>query len=187
MATPGECRLSSSASSASSRRTSSWRQSSPASDPSASPPFSIDQLSILARRASSSSINISVLTHPFQNPQIPDEQERQQRIYDGARQVTNGVVTTTQLALNDCSIGLHRVFDHIQRKVPQIVDEKKQLRTLREQVDTADEDIADARKVVAEIERIDSFHNISNMIKSSLTILRDAKQQQQKSKRVVGL
>ena len=86
---------------------------------------------------------------------------------------------TTQLALNDCSYGLYRVFDHIQRKVPQIVDEKKRLRTTQEQVDTATEDIVDARKVVAEVEHLESFNSISDMIKSSLTIAKNAKERKQ--------
>ncbi|KAI9490065.1 hypothetical protein BDB00DRAFT_875650 [Zychaea mexicana] len=186
MTTSSESRLSSSSTSISSsssrqqqQQRNSWRQNSPSSEPSASPPFSIDQLSIFARRASSSSITISALTQSFQNQRVPDEQERKQRMHDAAHQVTTGVVTTTQLALNDCSVGLYRVFDHIQRKIPQIVDEKKCLRVTREQVDTATEDIVDVRKVVAEVERIESFNNISDMIKSSLTIVKVAKQRQQ--------
>ncbi|KAI9256633.1 hypothetical protein BDA99DRAFT_516942 [Phascolomyces articulosus] len=187
MTTPTESKVSSSSVSISSstssqrrqQRHNSWRQSSTSSDPSASPPFSIDHLSILARRASSSNITISALTHPFQNQRLPDEHERQKRTHEAAQQVTTGIEKTTQLALNDCSLGLYRVFDHIQRKVPQIVDEKKQLRTIREQVDTGTEDIVDVRKVVAEVERIESFNNISDMIKSSIAIIKDAKERKQ--------
>ena len=89
--TPSESMVSSSASISSltssqqrQQRHTSWSQQSATTESSASPPFSIDQLSILARRASSSSLTISALTQPFQNQRLPDEQERHKRLHDAA-------------------------------------------------------------------------------------------------------
>ena len=103
MITPSESMESSSSTSISSlapsqrqQRHTSLRQQTTSIDPSASPPFSIDQLSILARRASSSSITISALTQPFQYQRLPDEQERQKKIYDAARK---GIIYTVVFLL----------------------------------------------------------------------------------------
>lgn len=76
------------------------------------------------------------------------------------------------MSLNDCSLGFYRISDHIHRKVPRIVDTKKKLRQSSQKVQVAILDIEDVRKNVCDIERIESFYNITKMIEKSLDILR---------------
>jgi hypothetical protein len=82
------------------------------------------------------------------------------------------------LSLNDSSLGFYRIFDHIHRKVPKIVETRKRLESMDKRIDTANSDIEDVRKQVHEIERIETFCNIADMIKQSLEIL-DLKKSQQ--------
>lgn len=75
------------------------------------------------------------------------------------------------LSLNNSSLGLYTVSDHIYRKVPRLIEMKKKIQQISSQVETADLDIQDAQKSICDIERIDSFVNMSKMIKLSLEII----------------
>ncbi|KAI9322329.1 hypothetical protein BX666DRAFT_604527 [Dichotomocladium elegans] len=137
----------------------------------ASPSFAMDQLSSLARKAPS----LSALSAAVFNNQPLDEAERRQQIETSVQQATTGMITTAKLAFNDCSLGLYQVADHIQRKVPILVEDKKKLQGLRRCVTTADSDLEDARRMVGEIEQLESFHQISTMLRASLDIARSIK------------
>jgi hypothetical protein len=77
------------------------------------------------------------------------------------------------ISLNDYSIGLYRISDHIHRKVPRIVETKKLIREKSRKVDIAVSDIEDVRKNVADLERLESFYNINHMIQQSIRILKN--------------
>ncbi|KAL0077606.1 hypothetical protein F4703DRAFT_1797383 [Phycomyces blakesleeanus] len=139
---------------------------------------SFDQLSTYARRASSTSLSILnngavAILHPGLTTSLHslDPEEKEQRVQERVSKVTEGVVNTLKLALNDCSLGLYRVSDHIHRRVPRIVQEKNNLTALANDVDTANLDISDVRKTVGDMERIESFHSMAKMIKKSMDIL----------------
>ncbi|OAD02631.1 hypothetical protein MUCCIDRAFT_112023 [Mucor lusitanicus CBS 277.49] len=102
--------------------------------------LSFDQISLYARRASNSSISI-LTTH-----QSEQEEKRRKRQRDKVQQVVNGFTHILLLSLNDCSLGFYRISDHIHRKVPRIVDTKKQLQQSKAKVDIAISDIQDVRK-----------------------------------------
>lgn len=86
-----------------------------------------------------------------------------------------GIVRTSQLGLNDASLGLYRVYEHIQRKVPGIIADKHQLKETSVNVDTACSDIEDAGKLVADLEHLESFHRMASMIKTSISIIEKSK------------
>lgn len=94
---------------------------------------------------------------------------------DGFPSVTDKLVTTLNYACNDYTLGLYRVSEHIHRKTPHMVNSKKQLRHLKELVDTANADITDAHKMVEDMARIESFHRMGEMIKTSLNLVKEAK------------
>lgn len=79
------------------------------------------------------------------------------------------------MSLNDYSIGYYRISDHIHRKVPRIVELKKLIREKSKKVDIAVSDIEDVRKNVADLERLESFYNMNQMIQKSLSILKESK------------
>jgi cell division protein FtsL len=58
------------------------------------------------------------------------------------------------------------------------VETRKRLESMDKRIDTANSDIEDVRKQVHEIERIETFCNIADMIKQSLEILDLEKSQQ---------
>ncbi|KAI9014501.1 hypothetical protein CLU79DRAFT_721732 [Phycomyces nitens] len=152
-------------------------------DPPSSPwsQVSFDQLSTYARRASStiSILNngaVSILNPAATSLHSLDPEEKEQRVQDRVSKVSDGVVNTLKLAVNDCSLGLYRVSDHIHRRVPRIVQEKANLIALANDVDTANLDISDVRKTVADMERIESFNSMAKMVKQSMAILADKPQ-----------
>ncbi|KAJ8656193.1 hypothetical protein O0I10_008206 [Lichtheimia ornata] len=175
MATSEDSQVASSSTSLSSQKDSLHRpELSPSSSLNLFSSSSLDQLSSLARRTPGLNTLSAGAAAVLQYPPS-DESERKRRIHGSVQQVTTGIVLTAKLAFNDCSIGLYQVADHIQRKVPVIVEDKKRLRAMKSRVETADSDITDARKVVADMEQIQSFQRISEMLKTSLDIVKKAK------------
>lgn len=85
----------------------------------------------------------------------------------------HGIVQVLLISLNDYSVGFYRISDHIHRKVPRIVATKKLIQEKSQKVDIAISDIEDVRKNVAELERLESFYNMNQMIQASLKILQD--------------
>ncbi|KAI7864965.1 hypothetical protein BDF14DRAFT_1883808 [Spinellus fusiger] len=86
-----------------------------------------------------------------------------------------GLSKTLKLSLNDCSLGLYRVSDHIHRRVPRLVQDTSRLTTLGHDLETAILDIVDVRRVVGDMEPTQSFYHMSKMIKASLDIVRKSK------------
>lgn len=166
-----------------------------------SPTFSLDQLSVYARRASNSSINImsssatTFLQHAVSLHGETDDnmQAKNAKVYENAQTsksfwhnfllnvyphtweldiATHEFENTIKSSFNDASLGLHRVSEHIHRKVPQIAESKAGLRDIEQLVETANSDMLDARRVVEDLECIESFRSIAEMVKTSLTIVK---------------
>lgn len=74
--------------------------------------------------------------------------------------------------MNDCSIGFYRISEHIHRKVPRIVETKKELTKYSKLVDVATSDIEDVRKSICDIERIESFYNMTKMIEKTILLIK---------------
>ncbi|GAA5807046.1 hypothetical protein MFLAVUS_000396 [Mucor flavus] len=127
--------------------------------------LSFDQLSLYAKKASNSSLTLLASSSEHE-----DKKRRRQR--DKISQAIQGFSQVLYMSLNDCSLGFYRISDHIHRKVPRIVETKKKLRQSSQKVQVAILDIEDVRKNVCDIERIESFYNITKMIEKSLDILR---------------
>ncbi|KAI9598970.1 hypothetical protein BDF19DRAFT_419279 [Syncephalis fuscata] len=51
------------------------------------------------------------------------------------RQAGHALAHALKTSLNDTSIGLYRVCEHVQKRVPQIVQDKRNLRRLEERVE----------------------------------------------------
>ena len=113
--------------------------------------FSLDQLSLYSKKT-------------FGEQEEKKKRRQQERI----KQIAGGFNHILLLSLNDCSVGLYRVLDHIHRRIPKIVETKKKVRSSSQRVETAILDIEDVRKNVCELEQIESFFNISQMIEQSI-------------------
>ncbi|KAJ3109849.1 hypothetical protein HDU97_000079 [Phlyctochytrium planicorne] len=59
--------------------------------------------------------------------------------------------------LNESSVGLYRVQEHVFKKVPQLVTEQKELEAVATQVELASSDLAEAQELVAKMGRIKGF------------------------------
>ncbi|KAF8939349.1 hypothetical protein BGZ58_009965 [Dissophora ornata] len=71
-------------------------------------------------------------------------------------------------ALNDSSLVFYRVNEHIHKKVPQFVEEKKALVAIRKNVETANQDLEDARQTISGIQRITELGAIEALVKRAL-------------------
>ncbi|KAI8376159.1 uncharacterized protein BYT42DRAFT_605806 [Radiomyces spectabilis] len=150
--------------------------------PSGRSTMSFEQISDYARHASSSSLHLLNAGAAMFNPvsiansiHSLDEEERSSRLQERVRRVSTGMVRTLKLSLNDSSVGLHRVMEHIHRKVPQMMDNRAQLRQLGQTVQTSNADIEDARKIVNELDQMQAFVEMANMIHKSLDIVKNTK------------
>ncbi|KAF9133159.1 hypothetical protein BGX30_012401 [Mortierella sp. GBA39] len=71
-------------------------------------------------------------------------------------------------ALNDASLVFYRVNEHIHKKVPVLVQEKKALVSIRKDVETANQDMEDARQTISSMQRITEFSTIEALVQRSL-------------------
>ncbi|ORZ23498.1 hypothetical protein BCR42DRAFT_388065 [Absidia repens] len=90
--------------------------------------------------------------------------------------VQRGSLKTLQLSLNNSSQGLSQIYEHINRRVPQLVDQLQQLHALSERVATANADLVDDSEVVTSMEHIKSFVQMADMIQASLKLVSSQKQ-----------
>ncbi|CAG8499955.1 11542_t:CDS:2 [Ambispora leptoticha] len=77
----------------------------------------------------------------------------------------------TRHLLNDSSLGLYHMSEHIRKKVPQFVEEKKNLIALSNTLDLATANITDSRKIIENISNLKQFTNITNLLKNTLEII----------------
>ncbi|KAJ3219912.1 polysaccharide biosynthesis domain containing protein 1 [Dinochytrium kinnereticum] len=59
--------------------------------------------------------------------------------------------------LNESSVGLYRVQEHVFKKVPQLVSEQRDLEAICTQVELASSDLSEAQELVAKMGRITGF------------------------------
>ncbi|KAI8331291.1 hypothetical protein BD560DRAFT_415855 [Blakeslea trispora] len=116
--------------------------------------FSLDQLSLYSKKKT------------FGEQEEKKKRRQQERI----KQIARGFNQVLLLSLNDCSLGLYRVIDHVSRRVPKIIDARKKLQSSSQKVKAAILDIKDVRNNVCELEQIDSFFKISQMIEQSISL-----------------
>ncbi|CAI2165295.1 15135_t:CDS:2 [Funneliformis geosporum] len=82
---------------------------------------------------------------------------------------------------NDSSLGLFHMSEHIRKRVPQIVDEKKGLIGLTKEVEITIEDMKDSCETVESMPKIPCFNNINEMLKSTLAIVEAVKIKEKKT------
>ncbi|KAF9960377.1 hypothetical protein BGZ70_008624 [Mortierella alpina] len=71
-------------------------------------------------------------------------------------------------SLNDSSLVFYRVNEHIHKKVPLLVQEKKALVRIRKSVETANQDMEDARQTISSMQRISELSHIDDLVKRAL-------------------
>ncbi|CAG8613380.1 14946_t:CDS:2 [Racocetra fulgida] len=76
---------------------------------------------------------------------------------------------------NDSSLGLYHMSEHIRRRVPQIIEEKRGLINLEKDLEIAISDAKDSYTLVKSLQTISSFKNIGDLLKSTLDIVEAAK------------
>ncbi|KAK3808791.1 MAG: hypothetical protein J3Q66DRAFT_406076 [Benniella sp.] len=72
--------------------------------------------------------------------------------------------------LNDSSLVFYRMNEHIHKKVPQFVEEKKALASIRRNVEAANQDLEDARHTISGLQRITELGTIEELLKRSLAL-----------------
>ncbi|KAF8933729.1 hypothetical protein BGZ47_010744 [Haplosporangium gracile] len=85
-----------------------------------------------------------------------------------ARKMSIHMSETITGAFNDSSLVFYRVNEHIHKKVPVFVQEKKALMSIRKYVETANQDLEDARQTISNIQRIVEFSAIEALVHRSL-------------------
>ncbi|KAG0206373.1 hypothetical protein BGX33_007458, partial [Mortierella sp. NVP41] len=85
-----------------------------------------------------------------------------------ARKMSIHMSETIAGALNDSSLVFYRVNEHVHKKVPVLVQEKKALVNIRKDVETANQDMEDARQTISSLQRITEFGTIEALVKRSL-------------------
>ncbi|KAJ3141421.1 hypothetical protein HK101_003404 [Irineochytrium annulatum] len=73
------------------------------------------------------------------------------------RTAANDISDALVYLLNESSVGLYRVQEHVFKKVPLLVAEKMDLAAVEEQVALASSDLAEAQDLVAKMGRIQGF------------------------------
>ncbi|CAG8803289.1 20993_t:CDS:2, partial [Racocetra persica] len=76
---------------------------------------------------------------------------------------------------NDSSLGLYHMSEHIRRRIPQIIEEKRGLINLEKDLEIAISDAKDSYTLVKSLQTISSFKNIGDLLKSTLDIVEAAK------------
>ncbi|KAF9111990.1 hypothetical protein BGX27_004171 [Mortierella sp. AM989] len=90
-------------------------------------------------------------------------------IQNKARKMSLHMSDAITSTLNDSSLVLYRVNEHIHKKVPQLVEEKKALVAICRDVETANQDLEDARQTISGMERITELGTIEELLKRALT------------------
>ncbi|KAH7042480.1 hypothetical protein BKA57DRAFT_508722 [Linnemannia elongata] len=85
-----------------------------------------------------------------------------------ARKMSIHMSETITGALNDTSLVFYRVNEHVHKKVPILVQEKKALVSIRKDVETANQDMEDARQTISSMQRITEFSAIEALVERSL-------------------
>ncbi|KAG0199131.1 hypothetical protein BGX28_007540 [Mortierella sp. GBA30] len=85
-----------------------------------------------------------------------------------ARRMSVHLAESITNVLNDSSLVFYRVNEHIHKKVPLLVREKKALVEIRKNVETANQDMEDARQTISSMQRITELGDIEELLKRAL-------------------
>ncbi|KFH65766.1 hypothetical protein MVEG_07870 [Podila verticillata NRRL 6337] len=85
-----------------------------------------------------------------------------------SRRMSIHMSETINGVLNDSSLVFYRVNEHIHKKVPILVQEKKALANIRKNVETANQDMEDARQTISSMQRIAELGRIEELVNRSL-------------------
>ncbi|KAJ3295353.1 hypothetical protein HK104_002770 [Borealophlyctis nickersoniae] len=66
--------------------------------------------------------------------------------------------------VNESSLGMYRIQEHVHKKVPQLVADKRDIRTLSSQLTRASSNLHDAHDIVQGMNRIDSFSRCTDYL-----------------------
>ncbi|KAF9924202.1 hypothetical protein FBU30_005797 [Linnemannia zychae] len=85
-----------------------------------------------------------------------------------ARKLSLHMSETITGSLNDSSLVFYRVNEHVHKKVPLLVQEKKALMNIRRDVETANQDMEDAQQTISSLQRVTEFGTIEALVQRSL-------------------
>ncbi|RKP09722.1 hypothetical protein THASP1DRAFT_28492 [Thamnocephalis sphaerospora] len=87
-----------------------------------------------------------------------------------ARQAGRSIASALKTSLNDVSLGMFRVCEHVQKRVPQIVEDKKAFRRLEERATTGNANMEDARKIVRTLSSMNTLHNVEVWLSQAIEL-----------------
>ncbi|KAI9327969.1 hypothetical protein BDR26DRAFT_874622 [Obelidium mucronatum] len=83
-----------------------------------------------------------------------------------AQEVTAATSDTLLQLMNESSVGLYRIQEHIIKKTPLIVAERKAQQPLGTQIELAVSDVREAAVLVGKMNRVTGFHRSVELLKT---------------------
>ncbi|KAJ3072074.1 hypothetical protein HDU98_004345 [Podochytrium sp. JEL0797] len=87
---------------------------------------------------------------------------------DQAQEVSKATADALVQLMNESSVGLFRIQEHILKKTPMIVAEKKVQLPLALQIEQKVSDLREAQELVGKMNRVTGFHRSVEMLKAVL-------------------
>ncbi|XP_022780074.1 BLOC-1-related complex subunit 8 homolog isoform X3 [Stylophora pistillata] len=84
------------------------------------------------------------------------------------RRVTEKFLENIHMMLNEPSVGLYRVQEHVRRSLPQLVDKKIEMQSLQKKVQGISYDVDYSLKTVQSMQNISHFTIIQECLKSAI-------------------
>eukprot|EP01123_Difflugia_compressa_P006303 TRINITY_DN1848_c0_g1_i1.p1 TRINITY_DN1848_c0_g1~~TRINITY_DN1848_c0_g1_i1.p1 ORF type:complete len:236 (-),score=67.13 TRINITY_DN1848_c0_g1_i1:160-801(-) len=100
------------------------------------------------------------------------DEDTTNRLLRGSRKMSEYLHTLA----NEPSIGLYHVCDHISRNVPKTVETKKSLKATNKKVEDLNYDMDHTIRTVRNLNELDTFKNIKQLLNDSITTLEQIKQ-----------
>ncbi|KAG9289780.1 hypothetical protein G9A89_015360 [Geosiphon pyriformis] len=101
-----------------------------------------------------------------------DGQAQQVVLKDKSKKVCTDIELYTRQLINDSSLELYHLSEHIRKRVPQFVDEKKNFIDLTKGLDSALSDVTDAREIVEKVSQLHEFERMKHLLKHSIDIIK---------------
>ncbi|CAG8502923.1 17537_t:CDS:2 [Acaulospora colombiana] len=139
---------------------------------------SFDQLFGNSKRASTSSLSFFGMT----GATISDPAVQEMLLKEKVKKASVDMELFMRQLYNDSSLGMYHMSEHIRRRVPLMVEEKKGLMTLSGELDIAMSDVKDSHEIAKTIPEIDAFRNISKMLEGTIEIMEEVKGKDKKWK-----
>lgn len=87
------------------------------------------------------------------------EAQAREKSYKAATDVSDLII----LLFNGSSLGLYRIQENIHRRVPQLVRDKQEIKSVSDSITKANRDLIEAKEIISTLTRINSFA-ISRML-----------------------